>query len=47
VSQLPIGLVAIEVPDTRLIHLRPLVPQLRAAIRTVKPGDIIVVRPEK
>jgi hypothetical protein len=42
---LQIGVVAIEVPDTRLIHLRPLVPKLREAIDRVKPGEVIVVEP--
>jgi hypothetical protein len=41
-----IGVVVIEVPDTRLIHLRPLVPQLRQAITRVEPGEVIVVKPD-
>lgn len=40
-----IGVVAIEVPDTRLSFLRTLVPQLRDAVERVKPGEVIVVRP--
>ena len=40
-----IGVVAIEVPDTRLIFLRALVPEIRDAIDRVKPGEIIIVRP--
>jgi hypothetical protein len=35
--------VLIEVPDTRLIHLRPLVPRIREAIDNVRPGQILVV----
>ena len=45
VGQLDIGIVVIEVPDTRLIHLRPLVPALHDAIERVKPGEVIVVKP--
>jgi hypothetical protein len=45
VSKFNIGVVAIELPDTRLVFLRALVPQLRDAIDRVKPGEIIVVRP--
>jgi hypothetical protein len=41
----PIGVVIIEVPDTRLVHLRPLVPQIREAVANVKPGEGIVVGP--
>lgn len=45
VAKFAIGVVTIEVPDTRLLHLRALVPQLRDAINNVKPGQVIVVRP--
>ena len=38
-----IGVVIIEVPDTRLIHLRRLIPALRQAIASVEPGQIIVI----
>jgi hypothetical protein len=44
-SRLTIGVVVIEVPDTRLVHLRPLVPELREAIEHVGPGEVVVVRP--
>jgi hypothetical protein len=45
VPKFTIGVVVIEAPDTRLIHLRPLVPQLREAILSVEPGEVIVVKP--
>jgi len=45
VAQLAIGIIAIELPDTRLIYLRALVPQLREAIERIKPGEVIVIRP--
>jgi hypothetical protein len=45
VTRLQIGIVVIEVPDTRLAHLRPLVPQLSDAIETVRPGQVVVVKP--
>ena len=45
VTQLQIGVVVIEVPDTRLVHLRALVPQLREAIKNAEPGDVVVVKP--
>ena len=43
VAHLPFGVVVIEVPDTRLVHLRPLVPAIRDAILTVRPGQVLVV----
>jgi predicted nuclease of predicted toxin-antitoxin system len=43
VRQLDIGIVVIEVPDTRLVYVRRLVPELRDAIERVKPGEVIVV----
>lgn len=39
-----IGVVVIEARDTRLLHLRPLVPQLREAIDKVARGEVIVVK---
>jgi hypothetical protein len=44
-QQFDIGIVVIEVPDTRIIHLRPLVPELRDAIERINPGEVIVVKP--
>lgn len=38
-----IGVVVIEVPDTRLRYLRALLPELRAAIMRVQPSEVIVV----
>ena len=43
-ARLTIGVVVIEVPDTRLVHLRPLVPDLREAIRNVLPGEVVIVK---
>jgi len=43
VTQLQIGVVVIEVPDTRLIYLRALLPQLRQAIERIEAGEVIVV----
>jgi len=40
-----IGVVVIESRDTRLIHLRPLLPQMRDAIATVEPGQVVIVSP--
>jgi hypothetical protein len=40
-----IGVVVIEVRDTRLINLRPLLPQLREAIANVASGQVVLVRP--
>jgi len=40
-----IGVVVIESRDTRLIHLRPLLAQMRDAIATVAPGQVVIVRP--
>ena len=45
VSKFNIGVVAIELPDTRLVFLRALLTEIRDAIDRVKPGEIIVVRP--
>jgi hypothetical protein len=45
VTRLQIGVVVIEVRDTRLVHLRPLVPQLSKAIEIVRPGEVVVVKP--
>lgn len=45
VTRFNIGMVAIEVPDTRLMYLRELLPELRAAITRVRPGEIIVITP--
>ena len=43
IERLDIGVVVLAVPDTRLVHLRPLVPQLREAIEEIKPGQVIVI----
>lgn len=41
-----IGVVVIEVPDTRISQLRLLLPQLREAIDRVQPGEVMVVTPD-
>ncbi len=43
-TRMTMGVVVIEVPDTRLVHLRPLVPELRDAIERIGPGEVIVVK---
>lgn len=43
VSDLTIGIVAIEVPDTRLACLHALIADIRDAIRRAKPGEVITV----
>lgn len=45
VARLSIGVVVIEVPDTRLACLRQLLAELRNAMETVKPGEVLVVKP--
>ena len=45
VAHLAVGVVVIELPDTRLVYLRALVPQLREAIERIKPGEVIVIGP--
>lgn len=38
-----IGVVVVATRDTRLPHLRLLIPQLRAAITNVAPGSVVTV----
>jgi predicted nuclease of predicted toxin-antitoxin system len=40
-----IGVVVIEVADTRLVHLRALLEQIRSAIAKVESGQVVVVTP--
>jgi predicted nuclease of predicted toxin-antitoxin system len=42
-ARFTIGVVVIAVRDTRLPHLRTLLPELRDAIATVDPGSLVVV----
>jgi predicted nuclease of predicted toxin-antitoxin system len=42
-SQLEIAVVVIDVRDTRLVHLRALLPELRQAIAFVQVGQVVVV----
>jgi hypothetical protein len=44
-SRFRIGVVVIEVPDTRFVYLRALVPDLNEAIANVAPGEVVFVRP--
>ncbi|HUR81762.1 MAG TPA: hypothetical protein VM733_13420 [Thermoanaerobaculia bacterium] len=45
VAKLDIGIVVIELRDTRLVHLRALVPAIRTAIEQVRPGEVLDVIP--
>jgi len=40
-----VGVVEIELPDTRLVFLRELIPQIREAIAAVAPGQLIIIGP--
>jgi len=44
VARFTIGVVVIEAIDTRLPHLRSLVPELKRAIAAVTAGSVLVVR---
>ncbi len=44
IARFTIGVVVIEAVDTRLPHLRTLLPRLRDAIARVQPGTFIVVK---
>ena len=46
-SALRIGIVVIEMPDTRLVHVRALVPQLRQAIADIAVGEVTLVKPSQ
>ena len=39
-----IGVVVLATVDTRLPHLRSLLPQIRAAIESVGPGSLVIVK---
>jgi hypothetical protein len=45
-TALGIGVVAIEIPDTRITFLYSLVPQLRDAIERTNPGQLLIVKPD-
>jgi hypothetical protein len=45
VTKLDIGVVVIEIPDTRLVYLRALIPAIRISIERVRRGEVIVVTP--
>ena len=44
IARFTIGVVVIEVVDTRLPSLRSLLPELKRAIKNVTPGSVLVVR---
>jgi hypothetical protein len=44
-AQFDIGLVVIDIPDTRLRFVRALLPEIRDAIQRVSPGEVIVIKP--
>lgn len=44
-SKYNVGVVAIEIPDTRLVFLRQLLPEIREAIAAVKPGQLVIIEP--
>lgn len=46
IAPLPIGVVVIEIPDTRITFLRALIRQIREAIERVGRGEVIVVTTE-
>ena len=45
VAQFTIGIVVIEVPDTRIAFLRSLLPQIQQGVENVRPGKVVVIRP--
>lgn len=44
-AKFDIGLVVIDIPDTRLRFVRELLPEIRDAIARVSPGEVIVIKP--
>ncbi len=46
IPQFVVGVVVIEVPDTRFVHLRALVSDIRHAIHQVQAGQVLVVTPD-
>src|SRR3990170_2820268 len=36
----PFGVVLVEAPSNRMLHLRPLVPDIRAALDGIRPGGL-------
>ena len=43
-AQLAIGIVVIEVPDTRIRFLRLLLPQIRQGLENARTGEVVVIR---
>ena len=44
-TRFDIGVVVIEIPDTRFVHVRALVSEISDAIVKVMPGEVVVVKP--
>lgn len=44
-SRFEIGIVVMDVRDTRLVRLRELLADLRTAIATVRTGEVVIVPP--
>jgi len=42
-STVAIAIVMLAAPDNRLETLKPLIPQVQEALRTIKPGDVVRV----
>lgn len=45
IPRFAIGVIVIEVADTRFVHLKALLPEIRDAILKVGTGEVLVVRP--
>lgn len=43
IARFRIGIVVISAQSTRLVHMRPLVPQLKQAIEQARPGTVVAV----
>lgn len=41
----PFGVVLVEAPSNRMVHLRPLVPSILAALNDIRPGELRRVGP--
>ncbi|MBM4189062.1 MAG: hypothetical protein FJ206_17315 [Gemmatimonadetes bacterium] len=40
IAQLPFGVVLVRAPSHRLVHLRPLIPAILAALSALQPGEL-------
>ena len=43
IASFRIGIIVVSAQSTRLLHMRPLVPQLKQAIEKARPGTVVVV----